>query len=136
MAKLEFDTLIVPEKLIIAHCSVCKKEIKRTDYGHYEDFKRQKSKLEKSIFECPYCDAVFIVRATAVCIPWEKTKDGDYIAKAQNGDFLVWKYGYGYKWRYRKYGAQSPEQIHYVRTKAEAQKACMRHPEWKLGDDK
>ena len=130
MTKLNIDSMIFPEKAVIARCSVCNKEIKRVPYGHYEDYKRQARKLEKSVFDCPHCGAVFIVREKKPS--WEKTKGGDYIAKALNGDFLVWKYGWGWKWRYRRYGATSPESINYAKTKDEAMRACTRHAEWKL----
>lgn len=130
MTKLNIDSMIFPEKAVIARCSVCNKEIKRVPYGHYEDYKRQARKLEKSVFDCPHCGAVFIVREKKPS--WEKEKNGSYIAKALNGDFRVWKYGRGYKWRYRKYGVMYPDRIDWARTKDEAMRACTRHAEWKL----
>ena len=95
MTKLNIDSMIFPEKAVIARCSVCNKEIKRVPYGHYEDYKRQARKLEKSVFDCPHCGAVFIVREKKPS--WEKEKNGSYIAKALNGDFRVWTLRFGLK---------------------------------------
>lgn len=132
MREIKITVLIHPKLEIVAACPVCQREIGRIDYSGYADYSRQLKKLKTQITECPHCGAVFKETSKKADIPWERTSSGDYIAKAQNGDFLVWKWGYGYKWRYIAYGAQTPEQINFERTRAAAQRACERHREWKL----
>ncbi len=131
MPNLNFNTLIYPKSEIIALCSICQKEVGRIEYDGYGDHSRQKGRLAQQVTECPHCKAVFQEKEKTAVIPWERTTAGDYIAKATNGDFLVWKWGNGYKWRYRTYGEQAPEQINFAKTKKDAQRACERHREWR-----
>lgn len=132
LAELIFNPVLVPKKEVVARCSVCEHEVTRRGWEYYADYNRQVKKLKTSVENCPNCKARFKDGAKKVVIPWERTKEGDYIAKAKNGEFLVWKYGYGYKWRYRKYGADAPERINFAKTKDEAKRACEKHVEWKL----
>ena len=131
MAKLNLSTVIYPKSEIIAVCSICQKEVGRIAYDGYADHSRQKSKLIKQAEECPHCKAVFQEKAKKPDIPWERTASGEYIAKATNGDFLVWKWGNGYKWRYRPYGQPHPDVVRTAKTKDLAQRACERHGEWR-----
>lgn len=130
LANLIFNPVVFPKKEIVASCSLCGHEVARRGWEHYTEYNRQVEKLTAYLEECPNCRARFKDSAKKVVIPWERTNDGDYIAKAKNGDFLVWKYGYGYKWRYRKYGAETQERINFAKTKDEAKRACERHVEW------
>ena len=130
MQGIKFEPLVSPKKEIVATCPACGKELSRAGWEHYEEYKRQKRKIEKAIKECPHCKAAF---AEKVPQPkWEKTTAGDLIAKAKTGDFLVWKYGSGYKWRYRRYGEEAPRAIYWNRRKEDAQRACAKHEEWVL----
>ena len=122
----------VKSKEIVATCSVCVTELSRDEWYSLGDYSRKMKQFKKSIAKCPYCGAVFKEETLKANIKWERTKDGDYIAKAKNGDFLVWKYGYGYKCRYRAYGAESPDGVIWKRTREEAMKVCKQHPEWKI----
>lgn len=131
MANINFSPTVFPKKEIVAKCAECGKEIERREWEYYTQYNRLVKKILATATKCPHCGAVFRENEKKAVIPWQKTTDGDYIAKAQNGDFLVWKYGFGYRWRYRRYGVKEPERINYARTKAEAQKACQRHAEWK-----
>ena len=131
MANINFNPVVFPKKEIVATCSDCGKEIERREWEYYAQYNRLVKSIGKEIKACKHCKAVFQESEKKAVIPWHKTTDGDYIAKAKDGDFLVWKYGFGYRWRYRKYGAKEPERINYARTRAEAQKACQRHEAWK-----
>ena len=132
LKKILIDTIVHPKKEVVATCSVCRVELKREEWDTLGCHQRKKKEMEKTIVKCPFCGAVFKEENKKANIKWERTKDGDYIAKAKNGDFLVWKYGYGYKCRYRAYGAVYADGIFWKRTKDEAMKACQQHPEWKI----
>lgn len=129
MKQAVISVLLWPKKEIVANCPDCRKELVRVEYEGYADYHRKRKQAENSVAECPNCKAVFQERESVADIPWGKTIAGDYIAKAKNGDFLVWKDGGRYKWRYRAYGGQTPE-IHFARTKQDAMAACERHGEW------
>ena len=130
LANLIFNPVVFPKKEIVASCSLCCHEVARRGWEHYTEYNRQVKKLTAYLEECPNCQARFKDSAKKVVIPWERTKDGDYIAKAKNGDFLICIYGYGYNWRYFNYGAYAPECINFAKTKDEAKRACERHVEW------
>lgn len=132
MACVKFQPVIFPKKEVVAQCSCCGAELSRRGWESYNDYNRQVKRLTSVLEECPKCKARFKEAEKKANIPWERTKDGDCVAKARDGDFLVWKYGYGYKWRYRKYGAEAPERINFAKTKDEAKRACERHVEWKM----
>ena len=126
---ITITTTVHPRNEVIATCGVCGAEIGRLTYDGYADHGRQKARLKK-IPSCKHCGAEYIARPAF--IKWEKTSAGDYMAKAANGDFLIWKYGFGWRWRYRAYGAQSPNGIFYAKTRDAAKKACQKHAEWKI----
>lgn len=125
----------VKTKEIVATCSVCHMELKREEWTTLGDFQRKDKRIKQTIAKCQFCGATFkearLVWETRTCLRGRR-KETDYIAKAKNGDFLVWKWGGGYGYRYRKYGAENPEGIFWKRTKEEAKRACESHAEWKL----
>lgn len=122
----------VKTKEIVATCSECHVELKRDEWYSLGDYSRKKKQMEQTIAKCPFCGAVFKEETKKANIKWERTKDGDYIAKAKNGDFLVYKWGRVWKYRYRKYGEQYAEFIFWKHTKDDAMKACKQHAEWKI----
>ena len=130
LKKIVFAVELAPRELIVK-CPTCHVEIQRDSWENLNDFNRKRRMLTKAIAKCPYCGERFQPK-NRVNIPWEKTKDGDYIAKAKNGDFLVWKFGRGYKCRYRKYGEEAPDGVIWRRTKEDAMRTCELHPEWKI----
>ncbi len=136
LKKILIDTIVHPKKEVVATCSVCRVELKREEWDTLGCHQRKKKEMEKTIAKCPFCGAVFKETKSLI---WEKKtvlrgrrKEVDYIAKAKNGDFLIWKWGGGYGYRYRKYGVENPDGIFWKRTKDEAMKACQQHPEWKI----
>ena len=131
MGEIKTRIFVQPKKEIVAYCSSCENELVKTEYTGYYDFERNLRKLKKSICTCSKCGEVFLSSSKKDVIQWEKTKYGDYIGKAKNGDFLIWKCGYAYKWRFRKYGALHPEMVFTASTKDSAIKACKKHKEWK-----
>lgn len=130
MTKLILSTLLHPKKEIVAVCDACKKEVKRVAYDGFFDHDKKEAAMRK-IRVCPHCKASFKEDAKAVKIEWKKTVEGDLKAEATNGDFLVWRYGIGYKWRYRKYGGAYADEVGFTNTKKAAQKACEKHKEWR-----
>lgn len=126
----------VKTKEVVATCSVCGTELKRESWHSLGDYSRKAKQFKQTIAKCPFCGAVFKETKSLI---WEKKtvlrgrrKETDYIAKAKNGDFLVWKWGGGYGYRYRKYGVENPDGIFWKRTRDEAMRACRQHPEWKI----
>lgn len=127
--KLVFNSLILPNKLIVVECSECGKQVTEVPYESRSDNKLKKQRIIDNILVCPHCQAVFNERKV-IC--WEKVWSGEWLAKAKNGDFRIWRDGKrGYKWRYRKYG-EYPERINFAYTLKEAKDACARHREWIL----
>lgn len=132
MGEINMRIFVQPKKEIVAYCASCENELGKIEFTSYYDFDRNYHKLKDGIYKCSNCGEIFRLSSKKDKIPWERTKEGNYIAKAKNGDFMIWKYGYVYKWRYRKYGDKYPERIFTARTKDMAIKACKRHKEWKL----
>ena len=131
MKQAVISVLLWPKKEIVANCPDCRKELVRVEYEGYADYHRKRKQAENSVAECPNCKAVFQERESVVDIPWGKTIAGDWMARAKDGDFLVWKDGSRYKWRYREYGKETAE-IYIALTKEQAQRACTKHRGWKL----
>ncbi|MBQ5930451.1 MAG: hypothetical protein IIX02_06640 [Clostridia bacterium] len=127
MGKITTTVLLRNEKVVIGTCSACKKEVGREHYESFFDFSR-KEKRVLSIAKCPHCGEIF---KEGAAIKWERTAKGDYIAKAKNGDFLVFKWGNVWKWRYRRYGETTPESVRTARTRQDAMAACERHGEFR-----
>lgn len=119
-----------PNLEIIAVCPVCNTEIGRIGYNGYADYGRQLKRLKAQIDGCEHCGASFREKAKKAVIPWGRTIAGDWIARAKDGDFLVWREGQRYKWRYRRYGAETVE-VHCALSKAAAMIACTKHEGWK-----
>lgn len=132
MGKIEWNVTQYPVSDIYGVCAECKKEIVRKTYNGYIDYKYWRDKLQKEYTHCPEC-AKRNAKPIANKSKWEKLLNGDYIAKCLNGDFLIWKYGNAYKWRYRDYGRESPNCIGFASTLEIAKKSCEKHGEWKGG---
>ena len=127
--KIVFETIGFPKSELFAYCSACKTELARVGWTSYHDYGLQKTKLGKRFDRCPKCKAVF----NAVAKPtWKKQATGDWKAACRNGDFLVWKHGRVYKWRYRAYGNTYADRLGVSNCLSGAQKACERHSEWKV----
>ena len=132
MEKLIFDITVHPTHELIAKCSCCGKELKREYWESYFSYSLVKRRIERTVSTCKYCGAVFVEKKK---VPkWESTgKRFEEIAKAKNGDFLIWRSGGPFwKWRYRTYGAVYADQIGRVRGKAAAKTACEKHKEWRI----
>lgn len=123
---IEIKTEAYPKKGLKAVCNVCGFVAYETEWDSYHDYKAKKARLAKKYTFCQKCGAV-----NEGVPKWVKTDNGDWQAKCRNGDFLVWKYGNSYKWRYRTYGGTYADQIGFSRTLDQAKKACQRHEEWK-----
>ena len=120
------------KKEIVATCAVCGQVLAKSEWHGYADYKRQRYKLVQRLpNECGGCGKSFI-GDTKNLPKWTKNVIGDFQAKAKNGDFLVWKDGIGYRYRFRKYGAESPREIRYARKKEDAFRACEKDKEWIL----
>ncbi len=128
--KVNVEPILFPTAVLVAKCPVCETELARLSFNGYHDYNNKRSSVRKKIRRCSQCKAVFSVSNEKPT--WERTKNGDLIAECLNGDFLVWKYGNAYKWRYRTYGKQYADEIFFARTKEEAQRACERHKEWRM----
>ena len=133
LKKIYFETKNLPKELI-ARCPTCRMEIQRDSWESLADHQRKKRLLTKAIAKCPFCGERFKEKPEKAIIPWERLPNGDYIAKAKNGDFLVWKEKgkNGYKCRYRNYGTKSPDGIVWASTKDKAMAMCTVHEEWKV----
>lgn len=127
--------VIHPNKEIIVSCGHCNAEIERIAWETYHDYNRKRVEALKTFSACPKCGAHF-KRLSENAPKWEKAEKGvgrgSLIAKCKNGDFLIFKYGSIYKWRYRKYGNLYADEMGNARTKDLAKKLCQKHKEWKL----
>jgi hypothetical protein len=129
--RLEISVLIYPKKEIVVSCADCKEELLRVEYEGYADYSRKRRLAERQARVCTKCGAMFAPLADNVpVISWGRTIAGDWIARAKDGDFLVWREGQRYKWRYRRYGAETVE-VHCALSKAAAMIACTKHEGWK-----
>ena len=112
---------VYPKKELVAVCTDCGAELWRTAWESYSNYNRLKARALKEL----HCNCG--KRSPR----WEKLSNGDWEAKSKNGDFLVWRYGRIYKWRYRTYGKTSPDVIGFSYTKKDAFAACEKHKEWR-----
>ena len=124
-----------PTKAIVVRCGKCNAELARLAWETYHDYNRKRAEALKRVSVCPNCGTQF--KCLGENAPkWEKADKklgyGSLIAKCKNGDFLIFKYGSIYKWRYRKYGNLYADEMGNARTKELAKKLCQRHKEWKL----
>ena len=132
MEKILISTTVFPTAELIAHCGSCGVEIKRLPYQGYFDCDRQRSKIKK-IASCPSCKCSFRKESsssTANMPKWERDEKGRMFAKCKNGDFMVWKDGRIWKWRWRVYGGLYANHLGRSSTKAGAMRACTCHREW------
>ena len=125
---IEIKTEAYPKKGLKAVCSECGYVVCEMEWGSYSDYRCKKAKLMKKYSFCQKCGAVNKAGAPV----WQKATNGDWLAKCKNGDFIVWKYGNAYKWRYRRYGGEYADQIGFSKTLDQAKRACASNEEWKL----
>ena len=123
---IEIKTEAYPKKGLKAICKECGFVVIELEWDTYHDYQTKKSKLRKKYSICTKCGA-----ANGSGPRWERLDNGDWSAKCANGDFLIWKYGRSYKWRYRHYGGEYADQVGFSATLDQAKGACMRHEEWK-----
>ena len=130
--KLNFQAVVFPIPQIVATCGECGAELARQNYSGYHDYNLQKSILGKRIVRCTYCQPKAERAAEKGNAPkWQREPNGDWLAKALNGDFLIWRYGNSFKWRYRGYGKQAPDVIGFSKTVDGAKQACEKHKQWR-----
>lgn len=123
---IQIKTEAYPKKGLKAVCSDCGFVMCEMEWNTYPDYKSKKAKLIKKYSFCQKCGAV-----NKTCAPtWRKESNGDWSAKCKNGDFIIWRYGSAYKWRYRRYGGVYADQIGFAKTLAQAKRACENHEEW------
>ena len=123
---IEIKTAGYPEKKLSAVCDKCGAVLFETGWDTYYDYKNKKAKLAKKYSFCQKCGTV-----NAGTPKWEKETNGDWSAKCKNGEFLIWKYGSAYKWRYRTYGKIYADQIGFAKTLAQSKAACQDHEQWR-----
>ena len=123
---VNYSTSVFPRKEIVATCAECGVELARLAWSNYADHSRQKSKLIKELSSCPKCKAGQPRKA----VLWEKQRNGDLLAKAKDGDFLIWKHGFGYKWRYRRYGNVYADRMGFAKSKEDAKRVCEADALW------
>lgn len=132
MLKMEWSTAVLPTSEIIGFCNECNTEICRMHYDGYHDHGTKLAHLKKKYAECPNCKAK-AANTVKVSPKWKKLDNGDYVAECKKGDFLVWKFGYAYRWRFRTYGKVFADYGGQSYTRKKAQEACERCEEWKEG---
>ena len=130
--KLLISSTVLPKAEVSANCSECGLEIKRLPWNGYFDYHKQRAKLKKIGF-CPFCKSQFKEGIMVNPPKWERDEKGRMIAKCKNGDFMVWREGRIWKWRWRVYGGIYANHLGRSMTKTEAMRACERHGEWKKG---
>lgn len=118
-----------PGKEIYGVCMTCNKEVVSKKWDGYIDYKYWRDKLKKEYEVCPYCAGKH-VKASLTPPKFEKQTNGDWLAKARNGDFLIWKYGRAFKWRYREYGRESANCVGFASKLSIAKKMCAKHEGW------
>ena len=128
---LKIKPLMNPYQLL-ATCAACGKEVMRQEYNGYSDYKRKESKYKSLIQSCPYCKASYHAAQERKAPKWAK-KGKDYVADCENGNFLVFKWGHLWRWRYLPYGATSVrcEDTGYAYSIEVAKRACEKRKEWK-----
>ncbi|MBQ7913759.1 MAG: hypothetical protein IJ308_08505 [Clostridia bacterium] len=132
MAKIDWCVTAYPKSEIYGVCSECKQEVVRVAYDGYHDHRYKEARLKRQFTECPKCKKPVEDNAHLHKPKWEKQPNGDWRAKAKDGDFLVWKYGNAYKWRYRVYGGEYANYIGFALSLKEAKKACENHEKWEV----
>ena len=129
MSNVDWRLVGYPGKELYAVCLTCNTEIVRKTWDGYIDFKYWRDKLKKQYTVCPVCKAKN--KQPPVQLPtWSKRGNGDWLAMAKFGDFLIWKYGRAYKWRYREYGRESANCVGFASTLEIAKTMCEKHEGW------
>lgn len=129
---LKIKPLMNPHQLL-ATCAACGKEVVKVEYDGYSDYKRKESKYKSMIKACPHCKASYHdTQAVRKAPKWAK-KGKAYVAEGANGDFLVFKWGHLWRWRWRRYGEKEPklEDTGCSFVLEAAKRACEKHREWK-----
>lgn len=123
VAKIEWSITSLPAKEIIGVCSKCRVELVRVEYSGYHDYSNKLAAVKKRYTSCPKCAAKRGPK-------WERQGNGDWLAECKDGDFLIWKFGAAYRWRYRTYGKEYADFGGQSYTRAKAQEACERCKQW------
>ena len=125
-----------PEKAIVATCRDCGKEIWRQEWETYGDYQRKRSLARKLYKKCPLCGAKATNKEERPTLKWERHIDiygrttRSWEAKAEKGDFLVWKCGRIWKGRYRVYGSDKPVMLGFASTLEGIKQRCERSEYW------
>ena len=130
MAKIEWSTVVFPVAKIIGVCAECQREIARVQYYGYHDYKWRLNKLKTQYPVCPHCkeEAEMPHQEKA---KWKRQENGDWVAKCEQGDFLIWKFGSAWRWRYRTYGKAYADYGGQAYSRKNAQEACEKQKEFK-----
>ena len=131
VAKIEWSITSLPAKEIFGACRECGAELVRVEYSGYHDYNNKLSRLKKRYKSCPKCAEKNAPKRAKKSGPkWKRLGNGDWIAECKEGDFLVWKFGSAYRWRYRRYGKDYADLRGQSYTRAKAQEACERCKQW------
>ena len=146
-----------PTKEVVVTCGECQQVIARVEWTTYADFERVKSSIRRKHKSCPFCgkkttdgymtepqgenggDSSASPQNDRVggrndkgSPKWVKrSATGDWEAKRKDGDFLVWKYGKGWRGRWREYGSDNPIMLGFAPTLESMKKRCENSVYWK-----
>jgi hypothetical protein len=126
---VEISVTDYPKKEIYAVCRDCGAEVYRETWDSNADYNRKKAVARKKYKGCPKCGTT-AQKEDKLAIKWEKQFNGDWMAKARKGDFLIWKYGRIWKARYRVYGAEMPVMLGFASTLELMKRRCERSEYW------
>lgn len=131
---IELSVAQFPQKELIAKCSECGMEVWRSTWDTYSDYNRIKVASRRKYKKCPHCKKGCEDLAVTV-IKWQKSLNGDYIAQAPEGDFLIWRYGRIWKARWRVYGSDKPVMLGFSSTLEGMKHRCERSQYWPKGGE-
>ena len=124
---IDVRTEAYPAKQIKVVCTDCNTTLATVEWGNYAEYQRKKANLKKWYTVCDKCAPP---QEEAQKPKWVKKDNGDWKAECKNGDFLIWKFGRTYQWRWRKYGNQYADEIGRAFTAKEAKSICENYHEW------
>lgn len=127
---IDVRTEAYPSKRLVVACTVCDTVLDSYEWETYSEYQSKKSRLKTKYVSCPECERREKKLAKVKPPKWERQSNGDYQAECKNGDFLIWKYGQAYKWRYRVYGGVYANQIGFAPNLKTAKEHCENYPEW------